>query len=226
MINILNDNTTPFAVTDYDNQINNTIPFYSEFYNQTFDVIEQCKFNKIDWLDLGCGTGTLEKLALQKFSDAHFVVVDPSEKMLEKAKEKLNNNLIQYICCDSSSIDFSQCFNVVTAIQSHHYMHEEERRKATENVFRSLKNGGIYISFENVIPEDEDVKEMELLRRGRYQQCHGKTEAEAKAHNARCGTNYFPLTVPAHIELLRNTGFSRVHVFWYSFMQMGIYAIK
>ena len=37
-------------------------------------------------------------------------------------------------------------------------MHEEERKKSTENVYKALKKGGIFISFENVIPEDELVK--------------------------------------------------------------------
>lgn len=60
-------------------------------------------------------------------------------------------------------------------------MHEEERKKATENVYKSLKKGGV---------------------------------------------NYFPLTVPEHIQLLKQTGFQHVYVFWYSYMQMGIYGVK
>lgn len=221
-----NDNTTPMSAGTYDKEINNTIPYYSEFYDQTLDVIEQCDYEELHWLDLGCGTGSLEKLALQRFTNAQFVLVDPSEKMLEKAKEKLQDQNIQYMCGNSVSIDFDSSFDVVTAIQSHHYMHEDERKKATENVYKALKKGGIYISFENVVPEDTDIKEMELLRWGRYQQRHGKTQAEAKAHNARCGVNYFPLTVSEHMQLLKQTGFRYVHVFWYSYMQMGIYGLK
>ena len=36
-----NDNTTPMSAGVYDQEINNTIPYYSEFYDQTLDVIEQ-----------------------------------------------------------------------------------------------------------------------------------------------------------------------------------------
>ncbi|MGN0813888.1 MAG: class I SAM-dependent methyltransferase [Candidatus Coproplasma sp.] len=221
-----NDNTTPFAAKSYDKEINNTIPYYGEFYDQTLDVIEQYESGRIKWLDLGCGTGTLQEIARQRFSDIQFTLVDPSEKMLEQAKRKLNDGSVQYICASSACINFQDCFDVVTAIQSHHYMREEERRKATERVYNALASGGIYISFENVIPEDEELKAAELLRWGRYQQRHGKTAEEAKAHNSRCGVNYFPLTVNQHINLLKETGFSKVHVFWLSYMQMGIYAIK
>lgn len=177
-------------------------------------------------MDLGCGTGSLEELALQKFSGVRFVLVDPSEKMLEQAKMKLKNHVLQYICTRSDTICFSDRFHVVTAIQSHHYMQKEERRKATECVYQALKEGGIYICFENIIPENEEIKEFELLRWGRYQQRHGKTEDEAKAHNARCGKNYFPLTAAEHMQLLRSVGFKKVHIFWCSYMQMGIYGIK
>ncbi len=221
-----NDNATPMAARVYDREINKTIPYYSEFYEQTLDVIAQRGFSELRWLDLGCGTGSLEKLALERFPDARFVAVDPSEKMLEEAKRKLGGADVRYLRASSADIDFQACFDVVTAIQSHHYMQEAERKTATENVFRALRGGGLYVCFENVVPEDEQVKQSELLRWGRYQQRNGKTEKEARAHNARCGVNYFPLTVPEHIRLLRETGFSHVHVFWLSYMQMGIYAIK
>ena len=221
-----NDNTTPMAAKEYDQKINNTIPYYSEFYNQTIDVVEQRDFENMKWLDLGCGTGSLEELAYQRFSDVEFVLLDPSEKMLEQAKAKLKNESIQYICDSSVSIEFSNRFDVVTAIQSHHYLHEPERRKATECVYQALKKDGIYICFENIIPEDEELKKSELLRWGRYQQRYGKSEEEAREHNARCGVNYFPLTANQHIQLLKEVGFSKVHIFWISYMQMGIYAIK
>lgn len=222
----MNDNTTPMSAAEYDDKINNTIPYYSEFYAQTLDVIAQCGFSELDWLDLGCGTGTLEEKALQVFPSARFVAVDPSEKMLEQARNKLAGHKIAYVIGKSLEISYKAQFNVVTAIQSHHYMREEERRQSVQNVYDALRDGGIFICFENVIPESEDVKKQELLRWGRYQQRHGKTEAEALAHNARCGTSYFPITVPQHIQLLESCGFKDVHVFWLSYMQMGIYGFR
>lgn len=226
VINMTYDNTTPITAKRYDEKINDTLPYYQEFYNQTLDVVEQCGFGKIDWLDLGGGTGSLEEQAFQKFSDIHFVFADPSEKMIEQAREKLQDASVQYICAGSTSVHFTEQFDVVTAIQSHYYMQEEEHKEATECVYHALKMDGIYINFENVIPEDGEIKKFELLRWGKYQQRHGKTEEEAKAHNARCGVNYFPLTVNQHIQLLKDVGFQKVHVFWYSYMQMGIYGVK
>ncbi|MDO5132164.1 MAG: class I SAM-dependent methyltransferase [Eubacteriales bacterium] len=223
---MMNDNTTPMAAAEYDRKINNTIPYYNEFYTQTLDVIAQCGYSELDWLDLGCGTGTLEEKALRVFPSARFVAVDPSEKMLEQAGNKLSGYNIEFVTGKSSEINYTNRFDVVTAIQSHHYMHEEERQRSITRVYDALRDGGIFICFENVVPESETVKKQELLRWGRYQQRHGKTEAEALEHNARCGTGYFPITVPQHIQLLKSVGFTDVHVFWLSYMQMGIYAFR
>lgn len=220
------DNTTPMNAQEYDRKINNTIPYYPEFYSQTISVVAQRNYSSIRWLDLGCGTGMLESQANRCFPDAQFVLVDPSEKMLKQAKEKNCNLFARYICAGSEDIDFKNQFDVVTAIQSHHYMKPEGRENATCNVYSALCDGGIYITFENVVPQSLEVKELELQRWGTYQLEHGKSEQEVKAHLARCGVKYFPLTIEQHKDLLRSCGFKYIHVFWYSYMQMGLYAIK
>ena len=73
MLELKNDNTTPMSAGVYDKEINNTIPYYSEFYEQTFEVIEQCDFFFFFWLDLGCGIGSLEKPAYERFHHLQFI---------------------------------------------------------------------------------------------------------------------------------------------------------
>ena len=82
-----NDNTTPMAAKEYDKMINNTIPYYPDFYLQTLDVIEQCNFEKINWLDLGCGTGTQEELALKKIQGSGFVLVGIYKNQVQQNKK-------------------------------------------------------------------------------------------------------------------------------------------
>ena len=42
-----NDNTIPMAARVYDKEINNTIPYYEQFYEQTLDVIELCDYTEL-----------------------------------------------------------------------------------------------------------------------------------------------------------------------------------
>lgn len=221
----MNRNTsTPLKAEEYDGEIGKTLPYHEAFYQQTISVVKKYKGSAVRWLDIGCGTGKLTQLAGQQLPDAEFVLADPSEEMLECARQAGSGS--DYLCKGSQEIDFEEQFDVVTAIQVHHYLHENEREAATRNVYRALRRGGMYITFENVIPECEQLWEMELQRWGDYQREHGKSEQQVREHLARCGTAYFPLTVPQHIQLLRETGFRIVHVFWCSYLQAGFYAIK
>lgn len=94
-------------------------------------------------LDLGCGTGELMRLILQEDGSKKLTGIDLSEKMLEIAKEKLDNKAV-FILGDSEHLPFSaETFDVVYCNDSfHHY-------PAPENVLseiqRVLKPGGIFI---------------------------------------------------------------------------------
>jgi len=59
-----------------------------------------------------------------------------------------------------------------------------------------------------------------------FQLSHGRNEKEIQKHLERFDTEYFPITVEEHLELLRATGFKTVELFWYSYMQAGFYCIK
>lgn len=220
------DNTTPMNADEYDKEIRNTIPYYDEFYVQTISVVKQMQFHELEWLDLGCGTGTMSKKASDEFDNVHFVMADPSAKMLERAKQNCLGMQAEYINLGTEAISLPDKFNVVTAIQSHHYLQPERRKNVAKNVYCSLKNDGIYVMFENIIPESEESQQFEKKRWGMYQSEHGKSEDDVNAHLARCGVNYFPLTINEHIELLEHAGFRRIQNFWLSYMQAGFYAIK
>ena len=98
--------------------------------------------------------------------------------------------------------------------------------KATQNVYRALKKDGMYIFFENAAPLTEEGKEIVMKRWARYQCEHGKTENEINTYLSRYGKNYFPITMHAHLENLKQAGFRIAEPFWLSVMQAGFYAIK
>jgi tRNA (cmo5U34)-methyltransferase len=226
----MGDNTTPHIAKDYDTKIEKTIPFYSSFHNETLELIEVINSNPNTWLDTGCGTGMLVSRAVTCFKNTYFVLADPSEAMINIAKEKFSeerNLNLEYLLAGTQDIDYPQeSFEVITAIQSHHYLDFDTRVKATANSFRMLRNGGIYITFENVKPNTEKAIGISLQRWKQYQQRQGKSLDEVAAHIKRFGVEYFPLTISEHIALLNNSGFSTVEIFWFSNMQAGFDAIK
>lgn len=222
------NNTSPYAAADYDSNIERTIPYYSFFYQQTLDLVAAIGQDRFQWLDCGCGTGTMAEMALERFPDAEFTLCDPSAEMVGLAKQKLSGEkrILAYRVLGTENLHDENRFDVATAIQSHHYFREDERVKATQNVYRALKEGGMYIFFENTAPATQKGKEIVMKRWAQYQREHGKTEAEIETYLSRYGKNYFPIPLAAHLHNLKQCGFKTVEPFWLSVMQAGFYAIR
>ena len=85
----MNDNTTPMSAAEYDEKISRTMPYYSEFCAQTFDVVTQCGYSELDWLDLGCGTGLELEEYFRYNPEADITGIDLSDAMLKVLKQKL-----------------------------------------------------------------------------------------------------------------------------------------
>ena len=152
----MTDNKSAFAVNQYDENVRKVIPFYDEIYEQIFSVINaHCGDKPLAVLDSGCGTGNFGVMALERQNLSELVLCDPSEKMLANARKKLNNQACKYHCIGSEKLDFENRFDVVTAIQSHHYFDRATRETAVRNCFKALKAGGIFICFENTAPFTE-----------------------------------------------------------------------
>jgi len=221
-------NTTPMSAEEYDSGIEKTIPYYSHFYEQTVNLIEAFNYDKARWLDTGCGTGALVTIASKKFGDFEFILCDPSEEMIHHAQKRLfgNDQVKDFRVCGSEQINDKNEFDVITAIQCHHYLHEVERITAIQRCYEALKVNGVFISFENFAPNDEEGKKIALKRWGNYQIDNGKTRDEVNDHLSRYGKNYFPITIKEQFNILKNCGFRTIELFWCSYMQMGIYGVK
>ncbi|WP_292466638.1 class I SAM-dependent methyltransferase [Methanolobus sp.] len=226
------ENKTPHLPEDYDTRISAVLPYYSSFHQETINLVRSLPDTPKVWMDTGCGTGSLVSKAIDLFPDTRFLMLDPSEGMLQQAREKLSS----YTPCRleflkaSPTQEFAQELeenpDVITAIQCHHYLDRENRVKAVKKCHELLKEGGMFITFENISPLTEEGIAVGKRYWGKFQSSHGRSEEEVAAHLERFGTEYFPITVEEHLGLLRETGFRTVELFWYSYMQAGFYCIK
>lgn len=225
----MKDNRTSQPAEKYDAEIHKTHPMYDLFHEETLNLIEVVNQNPGSWLDTGCGTGTLIYKAAKVFKNTLFTLADPSEAMLVVAKNKLDNTDIKanYIQAGSEEINYpEESFNVITAILSHHYFGQEERKKATLNCYKMLKTGGVYITFENIRPFTEQGIDIGLNLWEKEQIKAGKTKEAAQNYKKRFGNEYHPITIDSYLELLRQVGFSVVEILMVSGLRAGFYAIK
>jgi tRNA (cmo5U34)-methyltransferase len=228
----LSQNKTPHLPVDYDAQISAILPYYSSFHRETLNLVKALPFCPGVWMDTGCGTGSLVKKALQEFPATKFLLVDPSEGMLAQAREKMSAypperlRFLKASPTQDLSLKIEEMPEIITAIQCHHYLSREARIKATKTCYKLLKEGGAYITFENIRPLTATGINIGKQYWGDFQARQGRKEEEIKKHLARFDTEYFPITIEEHLELLRNTGFKVVELFWYSYMQAAFYCIK
>lgn len=216
-----------FLAESYDRDILNTIPYYDEVYHQIADVVSVVFFNKIvSWLDIGCGTGKMAKVALEQCNIEKMICTDNSSAMLEVARQKISSSYVEFLKLPIKEINYDPQFDVITSILVNHYMTCEERMIAVRNCYHALKEEGTFITFENFAPFDEAMKNLYLKRWKKYQYSKGKSIKECENHLSRYNTEYFPITIQEQIKILRDCGFMNVEIFWCSYMQVGILARK
>ncbi len=218
----------PFA--NYDEQIRGILPNYDLFHQETINLVKAALLKPRIWLDTGCGTGTFVEKALKHFPDTRFILADPSAEMLEEAEKKLSelNNVmfLKPISTQDLSIESIGSPDVITAIQSHHYLSKDERIRATKVCYDLLKEGGIYVTFENIRPRSDIGIEIGKRNWRIYQLSVGRDLEAVESHLMRFDTAFFPITVEEHFSLMKNVGFRVVEQLWYSCMQAGFYCVK
>lgn len=196
------------------------------------NIVKNMGLKPKTWLDTGCGTGSLVKKAIKEFPFTKFILCDPSAEMLSQAHKKLKNQSPERLLflkpLPTQDFPPGLCArpDVITAIQSHHYLSLDERRKATHACYNLLKKGGVYVTFENIRPTAEKGIEIGIEHWKNFQLQQGRDPKTVKSHLDRFDQEFFPITVEDHLTLLRDTGFKVVEILWYSYIQAGFYAIK
>ena len=182
----------------YDSHINITIPYYHTFNTEIINLVKAAGPEPQLWLDTGCGTGTLAGEALQAFNGTKFILADPSPEMLAVAKSKLESKYSPRVLFMEKSttqeiiLPGGEKPDVITAVLCHHYLQENGRVEATRKCYELLKPGGLYVTFENIMPCTTGGTEVGKANWKNFQIAAGKSIAEAENHIQRFGSRVLP----------------------------------
>jgi SAM-dependent methyltransferase len=98
-------------------------------------------------LDFGCGTGSATPFLLQLTGAREIVGVDISAKSIEIARQKFGSERAKFETLEASqpagNFDLAFCNGVF------HHILPDQRAKALEYVYRSLRPGGLFSFWEN-----------------------------------------------------------------------------
>lgn len=223
----MSDNASAHKAADYEAEVEKTVPWHAQFLELAVDVaLAACPAPK-RWLDTGCGPGVLGARVLERAPGVELTLADPSRAMLDLARARLSTlPADRFVECTSETLPDGAPFDVVTAIQCHHYGDMEARLRAVTRCRDRLVDGGVLVVFENVRAESDAGHALQRARWAEWQRAQGRDAATVEKHLAREGVQFFPIRVSQHLGLFAHLGFTTVELVWRAYGQAGFLAIR
>jgi len=167
-------------------------------------------------LDLGCGAGNFTLRVLQETPNLHCHLVDLSQPMLARAKERLATARAASVDTrqsDLRALDFAEnsFHTILAAAVLHHLRDDEDWRSAFARFHRWLKpRGRIYVT-DLCTFELPDLQQLMWQRYGAYLASLGGNEHREKVF-AYIDKEDSPRSLPFQLDLLKSIGFSAYDV--------------
>jgi len=164
-------------------------------------------------LDVGCGAGNYSLKLRERAPAAAFTLVDLSEPMLTRARERLSPSPTTLIQRDVRDLDWAQPqFDVILAAAVlHHLRTSAEWASTFQKFYRWLKPGGSVWIFDLVSHENEAVQAMMWDKYGQYLDTLGGASYRDKVF-AYIDREDTPAPLTSQLGWLREAGFEKIDV--------------
>lgn len=144
----------------YDRHRQKVIPCFRDFYKTLVQLVPFEKNDAFSLLDLGAGTGLVTSLVLNVFPETNATLVDISEKMLEKARERFTgNHSVSFEVMDYAKKMPEGRFDVVVSALSIHHLDDPDKKILFKRIFETLPPGGMFIHAELAKGESDATDE-------------------------------------------------------------------
>lgn len=195
---------------DYDSLIKKVIPYYDYFLTQTAEIARLYAGEAPKIIDLGCGTGALSQKVLEIIPNAQITCLDISQNMIEKAKIRLENRA-DFVCADFNECDFEENYNgVISSFALHHLKTTDEKKRIYKNIYKCLKNGGIFVNADVFAPCDNNQQILFSEKWVEYMSKSLDAEEIEKKWIPSSDENDCPESLNTHLKLLEQCGFKYV----------------
>lgn len=222
------------TVHEYEQMIPIKIPGYYTLYNMIGNFLSSMLAGKLKSphiLIAGAGGGQ-EILTLgKKDATLQFTGIDPSQSMLQLAKQRIRNNDIQnevtLINGTVHELQDDERFNAATCILVLHFIRNtSEKRDLIMQIQQRLKPGApFFICAINGNPNSNSFSVQMKAWRNHMRQNHVPKE-DWERFESSFGTDIHPITEKEMITLLQDCGFTIITRFFTSFLIDGFWAIK
>lgn len=213
----------------FDAHVQKSVPFYTEIQRMLVELSEYFVRDHSVVYDLGCSTGTTLELLSNSHAgkkDVRFFGFDLSKFMIKEARRKVSRANVRFFQKNIIDIDFTPSADFVSSVFTMQFLTLAERRSLLTVIHHGLIEGGGLLIAEKITAEHSWFEDIwtELYWEFKRRQGFTPEQIIEKASSIRGVLK--PLTIDENIELLKQTGFSHIEVFFKWYNWAGFLAIK
>lgn len=210
----------------FDDMVSRSVPQYIDVTRFTADWIRHFYQAETAIVDIGCSTGTTTHwIATALEAPAHFLAIDNSMAMIEKAREKLKNfperHTLQ-LCCENVMKVRLPRSSAVVINYTLQFLPVSERRTLLEHIYEALVPGGILLISEKLRSPSPVVQELTTFLYERFKMEQGYSRNEIERKKEALDQVLVPFTEDEHRLHLKEVGFEHVESLmkWNNFMTL------
>jgi tRNA (cmo5U34)-methyltransferase len=211
------------AAADYDRTRRQFIPCFDDFYGTALALIPYQPDDAFRILDLGAGTGLLSALASAVFPKARFTLVDISDEMLSRARERFaERGEFTYQRVDYIHQPIEGQYDVVVSALSLHHTEHHDLPSVFAKIYAALVSGGIFINADQTLgttPENEQRNGQVWVEGMRERGC-SEADIAVALERIKVDKN---ATLEDQLAWLRAAGFGAVET-WYKNYRFTVYS--
>jgi len=198
----------------YDGNRRKVIYCFDDFYGTLLDLIPFDRTDRFSFLDLGAGTGLVSALIRKRFPNAEAHLLDISEKMLEKARERFSGEgAIKFYARDYARETLPDQFPLIVSAMSIHHLSDTEKQQLMQRIFNALTPGGCFIHAELALGTTPDTEACYQRYWRRHLESTDIEKAELEAIYERMACDR-PATLEHQLVWMRTAGFVDVDCYF------------
>lgn len=210
---------------EFDSIILRLIPYYPEMVDALVTAVPFETMQRINVIDLGCGTGTISQAVKRKFPQARMTCLDLADSMIEMAKAKLvGASDTRFQVGDFRDYCFDDSYDlVVSSLALHHLVTDPEKVAFYQKIYAALTPEGMFLNADVVLGASERTQTAYIEK---WKQFMRRSVSEEEINRQWIPKYYdedHPASLMDQIVWLSSVGFVEVDVIWkyYNFAVYG-----
>jgi tRNA (cmo5U34)-methyltransferase len=197
------------SARDYDRLRRQLIPCFDDYYGMVGRLMPFGPDDAADVLDLGAGTGLLAGILHAQFPKARFTLIDISDEMLGRARERFAGQDVRIIVGDYSREPIPGEFDAIVSALSIHHLTDKDKAALFRRIYAALKPGGVFVNADEAMGPTPALDQFHWTEWEREIIARGIDPAEVEAAKDRMHHD-IPATLYAQLAWLHDAGFDDV----------------